>query len=63
MVIRPAIMPRDADVADERVEIRVQHRLAAAERDDRRAERRQLVDAPSITSVGTGGDTLSYSLQ
>src|SRR6185436_7588606 len=34
-----------ADVADERVEIRVQHRLAAAERDDRCAKRRQLIDA------------------
>ena len=34
-----------ADVANQLVEIRVQHRLAAAERDDRRAERRQPVDA------------------
>ena len=35
-----------ADVADQLVEVRMQHRLAAAERDDRRAELGQLVDAP-----------------
>ena len=52
-----------ADAADQVVEVRMEHRLAAAERDDRRAELGQLVDAPRITSVGTGGDTLSYSLQ
>ena len=57
-------MPRRADVADERVEIRVQHRLAAAERDDRRAERRPACRCARVmTSVGTGADTLSYSLQ
>ena len=53
-----------ADAADQRVEIGVQHRLAAAEGDDRRAERRRACRCGcSIASVGTGGDTLSYSLQ
>ena len=37
---------RRADVADEVVEIRVEHRLAAAEGHDRRAELGQLVDPP-----------------
>ncbi len=53
-----------ADAADQSVEVRVEHRLAAAERDDRRAELGELVDAREhLGRVGTGFDTLSYSLQ
>ena len=36
--------PAAADARDESVEVRVEHRLPAAERDDRGAERRELVD-------------------
>ena len=56
-------MPWRADVADEVVEIGVQHRLAAAEGHDRRAQLGQLVDARQHRLGGTGGETLSYSLQ
>ena len=51
------------DAPDDFVEVRMQHRLAAAERDHRGAELGQLVDAAEHLSVGTGGETLSYSLQ
>ena len=54
----------DADMADQGVEIRVQHRLAAAEGDDRGAEVGQLVDAPAHRRRSAPArDTLSYSLQ
>ena len=52
-----------ADMRDDFVEVRMQHRLAAADRDDGGAEIGEVIHSPQHLRNGYGGETASNSLQ
>ena len=52
-----------SDARNQRIELRMQQRLAAGERQDERAEVRRVIDALFEQRGRTGGETSSYSWQ